>query len=214
MSKIFQGNGIDIFNVQVWGIREALLRAKYPMETGLNMDMDYDTRTIEDLLDLGGRLGGSPIGHGDDKFLRQIKIGFDLLVSRYFLQQFQTYHHTEINSMSTMHKGKKFDYDFMANKHVDEFILYRFKDLLAQYNADPTEENFLRVKSNMPEGIRIGIGVTSNYAQLKTMYYQRKTHRLPEWRDFCSWIETLPYANELRVTAKYATTCVAKEGKA
>jgi hypothetical protein len=36
--------------------------------------------------------------------------------------------------------------------------------------------------------------MTTNYRQLKTIYSQRKTHRLPEWKEFCAWIETLPYS--------------------
>ena len=39
--------------------------------------------------------------------------------------------------------------------------------------------------------------LTTNYRALKTVYSQRKNHRLPEWREFCKWIETLPYADEL-----------------
>ena len=207
-------SNIKIFNVQVWGVREALIRAKYPMETMVNEAMDRDSRQIEDLLDLGGRLGGSPIGHGDDKFLRQIMVGFDVLAPRYWWAQFDTYGvFTTKNSQSTMHKGKALDYDLLANQYVDPFILARFKDLVAQYQDNPTTDNLLKVKSNLPEGIRLAAGITTNYAQLKTIYYQRKNHRLPEWHDFCSWIASLPYAKELQVTAKYATTCVAKEGK-
>ena len=36
--------------------------------------------------------------------------------------------------------------------------------------------------------------LTTNYRSLKTIYSQRKNHRLPEWREFCEWIETLPYS--------------------
>ena len=36
-----------------------------------------------------------------------------------------------------------------------------------------------------------------NYQCLRNMYFQRKTHRLPEWHEFCSWIEQLPLAKEL-----------------
>ena len=38
---------------------------------------------------------------------------------------------------------------------------------------------------------------TVNYQCLRNMYMQRKTHRLPEWKQFCEWIETLPLAKEL-----------------
>lgn len=43
-------------------------------------------------------------------------------------------------------------------------------------------------------GLRLTARITTNYRQLKTIYQQRKNHRLPEWRAFCAWIETLPRA--------------------
>ena len=39
--------------------------------------------------------------------------------------------------------------------------------------------------------------MTTNYRCLRNIYIQRKDHRLPEWRAFCKWIETLPYFDEL-----------------
>ena len=36
--------------------------------------------------------------------------------------------------------------------------------------------------------------VQLNYEVLANMYKSRKGHKLDEWRDFCSWIETLPYS--------------------
>ena len=194
-------NKISVFNVQVYGIREALIRAGYPMATVVNQSMESDPRQIEDMLRLGNTLGSSPIGHGDDKFLRQIMVSFDVLAPRYWWAQFDTYGvFTTKNSQSTMHKGKALDYDAMANPYVDPFILARFKDIVARYIDNPCEKTLLAVKSNMPEGIRLAAGITTNYAQLKTMYYQRKNHRLPEWRGFCHWIESLPYAKQLGVT--------------
>lgn len=39
--------------------------------------------------------------------------------------------------------------------------------------------------------------VKLNYEVLSGLYPMRKTHKLDEFRDFCKWIETLPYAKEL-----------------
>ena len=33
-----------------------------------------------------------------------------------------------------------------------------------------------------------------NYEVLANIYKSRKDHKLDDWRDFCSWIETLPYS--------------------
>ncbi len=200
MSNNFASDNIKIFNMQVYGIREALIRAGYPMKDVVNMDMSLDLRTVEDMLKLGNTLGSSPIGHGDDKFLRQCLVCFDILAPRYFYQQLATYGFMTMNSQSTMHKGKSLDYDLMSNKHVDPVILGRFKELVKEYQDNPSEKTLMAVKSNLPEGIRLAAGISTNYAQLKTIYYQRKHHRLPEWRDFCEWIKELPYAKVLGVT--------------
>lgn len=36
--------------------------------------------------------------------------------------------------------------------------------------------------------------VMLNYEVLANIYRQRKNHKLDEWREFCKWIETLPYS--------------------
>ena len=39
--------------------------------------------------------------------------------------------------------------------------------------------------------------VTMNYAVLRNQYFQRKHHKLSEWHQYCNWIESLPYADDL-----------------
>ena len=39
--------------------------------------------------------------------------------------------------------------------------------------------------------------MTMDYANLRNIYFQRKNHKLTEWHQFCEWIKTLPYAQEL-----------------
>lgn len=36
--------------------------------------------------------------------------------------------------------------------------------------------------------------VMLNYEVLANIYRQRKNHKLDEWREFCKWIESLPYS--------------------
>ena len=71
-------------------------------------------------------------------------------------------------------------------------MLFRSQEYVDKYNADPTPENYLNMIYNIPIGLKLTAGMTTNYQQLKTIYAQRKNHRLPEWRAFCRWIETLP----------------------
>ena len=89
------------------------------------------------------------------------------------------------------------DFDRCCNQWVTAQTIEQMKQLVARYNEDPSEENFMTVLSNCPMGIMLFMRVSTNYEQLRTIYLQRRNHRLPEWRDFCEWIKTLPYAKEL-----------------
>lgn len=191
---------LKVFNVNVYGMREALIRAGYPMTEIVNERMDLDTRGVEDLLKLGGTLGHAAHGHGDDKFLRQIFVSFDVLAPRYWWQEFDTYGFVVKDSQSTMHKAKTLPYRKLANEFVDPRILDIFMEYVEAYTNEPSAENLQRAKANLPEGMCIAAGCATNYAQLKTMYWQRKSHRLAEWRAFCAFIEGLPYAAELGIT--------------
>ena len=44
-----------------------------------------------------------------------------------------------------------------------------------------------------------------NYEVLNAIYYYRKLHKQDEWREFCKWIESLPYSELI--------TCNGYEGK-
>lgn len=68
------------------------------------------------------------------------------------------------------------------------------KELICQYNEDPSPENYLKILYSNPSGFTYRLRINTNYRQLKTMYIQRKTHRLKEWREFCAWIESLPHS--------------------
>ena len=59
------------------------------------------------------------------------------------------------------------------------------------------KDTYLEILYSNPCGFKLTAGMTTNYRQLKTIYYQRKTHRLPEWREFCAEIEKLPMFKEL-----------------
>ena len=75
-------------------------------------------------------------------------------------------------------------------------IMYELKE---EYEANPTPENYLKLLYNNPAGFELTARLTTNYRCLRNVYEQRKNHRLPEWREFCAWIESLPYAKELLI---------------
>ena len=63
-------------------------------------------------------------------------------------------------------------------------------------------EKYLEILYSNPAGFKLTARMTTNYRQLKTIYAQRKNHRLPEWRAFCEWIETLPNADFITKTMR------------
>ena len=56
------------------------------------------------------------------------------------------------------------------------------------------QKRYLEILYSNPVGFKLTAGMTTNYRQLKTIYSQRRNHRLPEWQAFCDWIETLPHS--------------------
>ena len=106
---------------------------------------------------------------------------------------------TFVSSESTMHKITKFDLDTSYCNYVDEEIIKRMKELVTEYNENPSPEKYLKVLYSNPCGFKLTARLTTNYRCLRNIYKQRKNHRLPEWKEFCQWIETLPYAEDLLI---------------
>lgn len=144
-------------------------------------------------------LAQSKSGSGDDNFLNGIIVQFDLTFSNKAWVELQRYHFIDfISSQSTMHRITKFNLDDAYNEFVDPRIVGIMKELVEAYNAkkpfDRSEGDYLRILYSNPAGFQLTAGMTTNYRQLKTIYHQRKQHRLPEWREFCQWIKTLPHS--------------------
>jgi hypothetical protein len=175
-------------NVKVFGLDESIAASKYPKAVDISKCTAEITPTVK-------ALASCERGSGHDQFLTGIIVQFDLTFSLKAWTEAQRYHFLDfVSSQSTMHRITKFDVEGQCNAYVDEVIRNRLKELIAEYNADQTAENYLRVMYNIPTGFRLTARMTTNYRQLKTIYHQRKAHRLPEWREFCKWIESLPYA--------------------
>ena len=180
-----------ISNVKVYGLEDSIKRAKYPMSTDINKLNSELTKGIR-------ALGNSKKGEGHDQWLTGVIVQFDLTFTIKAWTEAERYSFLDfISSQSTMHRIAKFDAEkqvisYVTKNTVDE--VNRLKDI---YNENPTDENYLTLLYNVPVGFKLTAGMTTNYRQLKTIYSQRKNHRLPEWKEFCAWIETLPMFKEL-----------------
>lgn len=177
-----------VSNWNVYGLDDSIKASKYPMAVDLNKLNSDVTNTVV-------KLAQSEPGSGHDNWLNGCLVQFDLTFSLKAWTEAQRYHFLDfVSSQSTMHRITKFDPGAQCNEYVCPETIDLLRSLISDYNNDPTPENYLRVLYNVPTGFRLTARMTTNYRQLKTIYAQRKNHRLPEWRAFCSWIEQLPYA--------------------
>lgn len=175
-------------NWKVFGLEDSVRASKYPMAVDVK-DVAYG------ITDRVRKLAGSEKGSGHDQFLTGIIAQFDLTFSIKAWVEAERYHFLDfVSSQSTMHRITRLDPLMQCNEYVDVAIINVLQRLVEAYNADPTPENYLRVLYNVPTGFRLTARMTTNYRQLKTIYSQRRTHRLPEWRTFCKWVEGLPHS--------------------
>ena len=178
-------------NVKVYDIDECFKASKYPMATNTN-----DVTT--DITDTIISLAKSPKGEGHDQFLTGIRVNFDLTFTVKAWVEAERYRFLEfVSSQSTMHRISKFELSEQYNEYVDKRIVDIMEELKERYNETQDKEDYLRLLYSNPCGFKLTARMTTNYRCLKTIYSQRKNHKLDEWVDFCKWIETLPYAKEL-----------------
>lgn len=203
-----------ISNVKVYGLEESIKRAKYPMSTDVG-------KLNSDLTSGIASLARSERGAGHDQWLTGVIVQFDLTFTVKAWTEAQRYHFLDfISSQSTMHRITKFNLDEAYNEYVDDRIIKIMKEKVDYYNTQvalkekyvkenkPVEATrisellkklYLKILYSNPAGFTLTARMTTNYRCLRNIYKQRKNHRLPEWREFCKWIETLPYAQELLI---------------
>ena len=164
-------------------------------------------------LDLMKRLRNAGTDHR--KFMRMITVYLDITAPLYWWKEFDTYKvATVANSCSTMHKigDKEFTLDDFSHEHLfhnvndtemwldidffnvlDNTIFYLNK--ARELYLDTKDKNYWwQIIQLLPSSYNQRRTVMLNYEVLANIYPMRKNHKLDEWRDFCKWIETLPYS--------------------
>ena len=199
-----------VSNATVYGLEESVKGSKYPMAVDIS-------RVTNEITERTVKLANAPAGSGHDNFLNGVIVQFDLTFTNKAWVEAERYHFLDfVSSQSTMHRIAKFDLDKAYIEYTDPRIIEIMKGKVAAYNrlleihenakkniADEEilRENeeilkkaYLEILYSNPAGFKLTARMTTNYRQLKTIYQQRRNHRLPEWRAFCEWIETLPHA--------------------
>ena len=185
------------FYLDVYG-KEVFKDAKLPKEEREKFSEDYQKvcNHIRRACNLGGAIPSS----GHDCALKGMAVHVNIKADQSFWLQFERYHFQDtVSSMSTMHCLCKFEkLNEMFSPYTDPRSIAICNEYIEIYNNDPTLENFQKVIHNCPEGIELTRRVVTNYLQLKTMYAQRKNHKMFAWsKDFIKLLDKLPYFYEL-----------------
>ena len=201
---------IDFNRVYVMNLENAIRGARNPMNSWARSDSYYDENGQyilgENDLSLAKRLRNA--GTSDHrKYLRQVMLSVDITAPMYWWKEYDTYKvATVANSTSTMHKihSKPFELDDFSHDHLTENGLKVLKGLVDEMEKIRLE--YVETKDKalwydliqlLPSSYNQMRTCTLNYETLINIYKSRKHHKLDEWRSFCAWIETLPYAKEL-----------------
>lgn len=171
-------------------------------------------------LDLMKRLVGA--GSDDRKFMRMIHVQCDITAPLYWWKEYDTYKvGTVANSCSTMHKihSRDLTLDDFSHDRFHEGNMLIMRDTINVINRErnfymngargvpgddweipPKDKGFWwQMIQLLPSSYNQRRTVDLNYEVLLNMYCARKNHKLDEWREFCGWIESLPYAGDLLV---------------
>lgn len=201
-------------NIKVYDLEESMIASGYPMRTELS-ETEITNKTINRCLNLTKASNGNG-AHG--QWLTGVRVAFDLTCTNKMWVEAERYRFLEfVSSQSTMHRITKFNLDNQYNQYVDHRVVEIMKEKVAQYNAlcehmdaipnedieglkkfaERKKEKYLEVLYTNPAGFELTARLTTNYRCLLNIYIQRHDHRLPEWREFCQKLLTLPYFSDL-----------------
>lgn len=199
---------ISLSNAVVFGWHSAIMGMRNPMNSWNKSDSvfysDFSCKIGQNDLDLMKTLIKSGTEHR--KFLRMIHVQMDIEAPLYWWKEFDTYKvGTVANSCSTMHKihSKEFTVDDFSHEHLDRFSTEVLGWTIKALNG--SREDYMKSKSKddwwqmiqlLPSSYNQLRTVDLNYEVLLNQYFQRKDHKLDEWRIYCEQIKCFPYLND------------------
>ena len=145
------------------------------------------------------------------KFMRMMPVYVRITAPLYWWKEFDTYKvGTVANSCSTMHKimDKEFTLEDFSVERMSDYLLVgvealvdtlnTLRDLYINYDKyddpeTPKQKIWDSVIQLLPSSYNQTRNVMMNYEVLANIYKSRKDHKLDEWREFCKWIEHLPF---------------------
>ena len=156
------------------------------------------------------------------KYMRMMPVYVRITAPLYWWKEFDTYKvGTVANSCSTMHKiaEKEFTMEDFSCEHLNRIGTSSLWDIIDILNISRTlyleggdykgecydardKQVWWQMIQLLPSSYNQTRNVMLNYEVLANIYRQRKHHKLDEWREFCKWIESLPYSELITVDSR------------
>lgn len=146
----------------------------------------------------------SNAGTDHRKFMRMMPVYVRITAPLYWWKEFDTYKvGTVANSCSTMHKiqAKEFKLEDFSHEHMDiasetclETTIGYLNLFRQSFLENHDKDIWWQMIQLLPSSYNQTRNVMMNYEVLANIYKSRKDHKLDEWRNFCKWIEELPYS--------------------
>ncbi len=168
-------------------------------------------------ISLATKLSKCKLGTGHDSFLKSIVVHVEFTATHDFILQLYRYHFRDTaSSTSKMHSITKGSIDSNCSKWVSGRTIELVDAMIGIYNDIPNgatgfftdrvmdawlvgeipqtkAELFECIIHNTPLGYELTFGEITNYLQLKSMYKQRKSHKMSGWSEvFVEWVKSLP----------------------
>ena len=205
---------ISLSNAVVFGWHSAIMGMRNPMNSWAKSDSvfynDFSCQIGQNDLDLMKKLIKAGAEHR--KFLRMIHVQMDIEAPLYWWKEFETYKiGTVSNSCSTMHKiaAKEFTFNDFSHEHIgdvpncDPMYYAALEGTIMALNEarrcfiDTKDKKFWwQMIQLLPSSYNQLRTVDLNYEVLLNQYFQRKDHKLDEWRIYCEQIKCFPYLND------------------
>ena len=166
----------------------------------------------------------SRAGTDHRKYMRMMPVYARITAGHTWWAEFDTYKvGTVRNSCSKMHKihVMGFEQDNFDHEGIDEVggqaletfnkVRETLEWLAKQFNETKEKKYWRAIIELLPMGFHLTANVEMNYEVLANMYHSRRGHKMFEWRDFCKWVETLPYSELITSISKEENKDVAND---
>lgn len=211
---------ILIEETEVVGLKHAIRGMRNPLNSWDMSDTDISPykkhvgpKDFELMMKLAA---GGPV-HA--KYRRMIIVYVDITAPLYWWKEFDTYRvgvvpnpsDIEMNSCSTMHKihAKEFTFNDFSVEHLQGFsasvnmmeVTITGLNYYRQKYLETKDKNYWwQLIQLLPTSYNQKRTVMLNYEVLSNIYESRKSHKLDEWRELCSWITELPCSEVITIS--------------